>query len=98
MFKPTCFCAMRSTREASAPRLSILRAYATTATASALGWEPVWLGARLAVVRLVEELADIRVLEHALVHAPRDGKPVRFQRRYGRFHEIDGVIAKCRWH
>src|SRR4051812_18059663 len=58
------------------------------------GGERLGLGACLAMVRLVEQVADVWVLEHALVHALRDGDSMRLESRYGRFDEIDGLVAK----
>ena len=60
--------------------------------------ERLGLGARLAVMRLVEQVADVRVLEHALVHAPRDGEPMRLQGGHGRLDEVDGLVAEGSGH
>jgi hypothetical protein len=53
------------------------------------------LGAGLAVVRLVEEVADLLVLEHALVHTLRDRQTVLLERGNGGLHEMDGGVAQC---
>ena len=53
--------------------------------------EGLGLRAGFAVMRLVEEVADLHVLEQALVHAPGDGEPVRFESRDGGFDGGDGL-------
>ena len=56
------------------------------------------LRASLTVVRLVEEIADLRVPEQALVHAPRDLQSMRLQRRNGGLDAGDGGRCQRRRH
>ena len=58
------------------------------------GCKRLGLGAGLAVMRLVEESADLLVLEHALVHALRNRQPMLLEGGNGGLHEIDGHIAE----
>ena len=46
-------------------------------------------------MRLVEEVADLLVLEHALVHTLRDRQTVLLKRGNGGLHEMNGVVAQC---
>ena len=48
------------------------------------------LRAGLAVVGLVEEVADLRILEQALVHAPGDVQSVGLEGGHGGLDESDG--------
>ena len=59
------------------------------AAARALG-----LRAGLAVVRLVEEIANLLVPEHPLVHPLGDGQPVRLKGGYRRLDSLDGLIVE----
>src|SRR5690242_11682982 len=52
------------------------------------------LGTGLAMVRLVEEIANVRVSEQDLVHAIRDGRPTCFQRRHGFLDELNGPVTQ----
>jgi hypothetical protein len=49
----------------------------------------------LTMMRLIEEIADLFVPEHALVHALGDRQPVSLERGNGGLHEMDGGIAHC---
>jgi hypothetical protein len=56
--------------------------------------ERLGLGSGLAVMRLVEEVADLFVLEHALVHAFRNRQPMLLEGRDGGLHEMNGGVAE----
>ena len=55
--------------------------------------ERLWLTAAL-LVRMVEEVTDFWVIfEHPLIKVTRDGDPVVFQDRCGRFDDFDGLLV-----
>ena len=56
------------------------------------------LGAGLAMMRLIEEVANVRVPEQDLVHAVRDGGALRFQSGHGLLHELNGCVAQSIGH
>jgi len=56
--------------------------------------ERLELGAGLAVVGLVEEVADLLILEHALIHAPGDRQSMLLEGRNGGFDEMNGRVAE----
>ena len=56
--------------------------------------EGLRLRAGLAMVGLVEQVADGLVREHALVHAPGDFQAMGFQGGDGRFDQCDGLRAQ----
>jgi hypothetical protein len=62
------------------------------------GGERLRLRARFAVMRLVEEVADLRVAEQGLVHAVRDRRAMCLQSRHRGFHEINRPVAESRRH
>src|SRR3954447_17060287 len=56
------------------------------------------LRAGLAVMRLIEEVANVRVPEQDLVHAVRDGGALRFQSGHGLLDEFNGCVAESIGH
>jgi hypothetical protein len=48
----------------------------------------------VAMMRLIEKVADFRVLEHPGIHFVYDVQTMRFQRGNGRLDERDRLIAK----
>src|SRR3546814_4294555 len=56
------------------------------------------LRARVAMMRLIEEITDHRIFKHAGIHLPHDVQSMRFQRGDSGFDKRDGLAAESLRH